>query len=462
MASAAGYQIAREKYQAQASQASLQADIRRQEVMQAELQRAQHTQQALESQIARSQAEAETRIAQERLRFYESDFAQSKVHILLQGFQAVSSIFHNISWTAALIMGATAQMFLKEKVDDTGLALTYTFWAVGLLTLVMLVHSIFVASLSLTDATKLAYQGTRGIDDIRRAFHGLMKRRGEVFWNFVAGFCCFNCLVLLTVWAKLDAREGIGSHIGQSSAIYGASVTAGYLLIPAMRMYCSFRSIREEFEVKQKGDSVVTDFRRQGRTGAELTEADLVPDEVIQEARTKGAGRRPRERQGSITLAQAAAAAQPAAAGGHQPPEEEEDDPADLFQEGDAPDAADPDYAPAEDASAALPAGFETRSAEPEALPREQWTPDRHTTQCTSCSRQFTTMRRKHHCRLCGNIYCNDCCKNQMLMQRPGGKGKAMQRVCDECLSGARRTYAVQEGPLLGEDMSSVAGSLRS
>eukprot|EP00662_Eupelagonemidae_sp_cell21_P024156 gene24157-36902_t len=60
-----------------------------------------------EAQISRTQHEAETQMAQEQL----SEFAQNKVHILLQGFNAISSIFHNIAWIASLLMGFTATMY---------------------------------------------------------------------------------------------------------------------------------------------------------------------------------------------------------------------------------------------------------------------------------------------------------------------------------------------------------------
>eukprot|EP00756_Hemistasia_phaeocysticola_P057046 Hpha_TRINITY_DN33681_c0_g1::TRINITY_DN33681_c0_g1_i1::g.43337::m.43337 len=487
MASAAGYQIAKEKYQAQASQAGLQADIRGQEVFQAELQRSQHTQQALEAQIAKSQAEAETRIAQERLRFYESDFAQSKVSILLQGFHAISAVFHLIAWTAALIMGSVAQMFNKEKVDATGDALTYVFWVVALCALVMLVHCIFVASLSLTDATKLAYQGTKGIDDIRRAFHGLMKRRGEVFWNFMIGFMMFNCEIILTVWVKLDTRDGVGSssNLSNKSYIFGSVVTALYILIPGIRMIVAFCSIRSEFKVDRTAD-VTEDFRQQGRTGAELTEQDLVSDR-----RPQVPNRRPPSTKSANPLPPSQAPPQP---GGplfadRPAPQPDDDDPFEATGgdwgagRGGGGEAAAPygvgeeEYAPqgytpqgrgngADGFTFGAPPSDEVsppppRAGPPVALGRDQWTPDRHAPECSACRVPFTRLRRKHHCRLCGEVFCHACSRNQLRMLKANRKGTSLERVCDDCLQGGRFDDN-QLGPQLREDLSSMAGSIRS
>ncbi|XP_022297923.2 rabenosyn-5-like [Crassostrea virginica] len=38
-----------------------------------------------------------------------------------------------------------------------------------------------------------------------------------------------------------------------------------------------------------------------------------------------------------------------------------------------------------------------------------QWMPDSHTKECPYCRRSFTLMRRRHHCRLCGDIMCDKC-----------------------------------------------------
>lgn len=38
------------------------------------------------------------------------------------------------------------------------------------------------------------------------------------------------------------------------------------------------------------------------------------------------------------------------------------------------------------------------------------WMPDSTSIECYDCSAKFSTFRRKHHCRLCGQIFCTKCC----------------------------------------------------
>lgn len=37
------------------------------------------------------------------------------------------------------------------------------------------------------------------------------------------------------------------------------------------------------------------------------------------------------------------------------------------------------------------------------------WVPDSHTDRCTACKTLFTLINRKHHCRICGRIFCSEC-----------------------------------------------------
>ncbi|XP_037912111.1 putative 1-phosphatidylinositol 3-phosphate 5-kinase isoform X2 [Hermetia illucens] len=45
------------------------------------------------------------------------------------------------------------------------------------------------------------------------------------------------------------------------------------------------------------------------------------------------------------------------------------------------------------------------------------WMPDEKAKECYDCSLKFTSFRRKHHCRLCGQIFCSKCC-NQVVPGR--------------------------------------------
>lgn len=57
--------------------------------------------------------------------------------------------------------------------------------------------------------------------------------------------------------------------------------------------------------------------------------------------------------------------------------------------------------------------------------------PDSKSKECYECSQKFTTFRRKHHCRLCGQIFCSKCC-NQVV---PGKiiKCSGDLKVCTYC-----------------------------
>jgi hypothetical protein len=56
------------------------------------------------------------------------------------------------------------------------------------------------------------------------------------------------------------------------------------------------------------------------------------------------------------------------------------------------------------------------------------WVPDSEVTKCTLCGEKFLIIRRKHHCRQCGNIICSDCSKKKKDIP-----GQGIQRVCDSC-----------------------------
>ena len=48
---------------------------------------------------------------------------------------------------------------------------------------------------------------------------------------------------------------------------------------------------------------------------------------------------------------------------------------------------------------------------------KQYWMPDSNCRQCYECGDRFNTFRRRHHCRICGQIFCSRCC-NQVLPGR--------------------------------------------
>lgn len=58
------------------------------------------------------------------------------------------------------------------------------------------------------------------------------------------------------------------------------------------------------------------------------------------------------------------------------------------------------------------------------------WAEDHEALYCGCCHNAFTFYRRKHHCRECGVIICNDCSMSRAVVE--GTEGRA--RLCDKCV----------------------------
>ncbi|XP_018563541.1 putative 1-phosphatidylinositol 3-phosphate 5-kinase [Anoplophora glabripennis] len=62
---------------------------------------------------------------------------------------------------------------------------------------------------------------------------------------------------------------------------------------------------------------------------------------------------------------------------------------------------------------------------------KQYWMPDSVSKECYECSEKFTTFRRRHHCRVCGQIFCSQCCNQQIPGKIFGCTGDL--RVCTYC-----------------------------
>mgnify|MGYP001305723437 CR=1 FL=1 len=85
--------------------------------------------------------------------------------------------------------------------------------------------------------------------------------------------------------------------------------------------------------------------------------------------------------------------------------------------------------------------------------PNSAWQPDSGASECPLCSQEFTTFKRRHHCRRCGRVVCHECSKrswiphSKMVSSRNGATWlnanrempRAPQdythrvRICDDC-----------------------------
>ncbi|KAG8233388.1 hypothetical protein J437_LFUL013168, partial [Ladona fulva] len=45
---------------------------------------------------------------------------------------------------------------------------------------------------------------------------------------------------------------------------------------------------------------------------------------------------------------------------------------------------------------------------------KQYWMPDSVSKECYECGEKFTTFRRRHHCRVCGQIFCSRCCNQEI------------------------------------------------
>lgn len=75
--------------------------------------------------------------------------------------------------------------------------------------------------------------------------------------------------------------------------------------------------------------------------------------------------------------------------------------------------------------------------------------------ECYDCKSVFTTWRRKHHCRICGQIFCSRCASNVIKGSRFGYDG--MVRVCNLCLE---KLAKVEEDD--DDDRRSITSSVTS
>ncbi|KAL9836515.1 lateral signaling target protein 2 homolog isoform 4-T4 [Geothlypis trichas] len=67
------------------------------------------------------------------------------------------------------------------------------------------------------------------------------------------------------------------------------------------------------------------------------------------------------------------------------------------------------------------------------ARPLPEWVPDSTCSQCSACRSPFTLLRRRHHCRSCGRIFCARCSPNTAVL--PFYSQSKPVRVCTHCYS---------------------------
>ncbi|KDN36771.1 hypothetical protein K437DRAFT_260021 [Tilletiaria anomala UBC 951] len=83
-----------------------------------------------------------------------------------------------------------------------------------------------------------------------------------------------------------------------------------------------------------------------------------------------------------------------------------------------------------------------------EGLSKKFWMADENVKECRECLSYFTPFRRKHHCRLCGQIYCSRCASHIIPGVRFANDG--MIRVCNFCMRMLEEYDAEEAGSTFG------------
>lgn len=88
-------------------------------------------------------------------------------------------------------------------------------------------------------------------------------------------------------------------------------------------------------------------------------------------------------------------------------------------------------------------------------LGRDYWLDDSSATKCRSCERKFTAFRRRHHCRICGKIFCGNC---TTFIDGQKFNYNGNMRVCLTCLKLANKLedYISSEDESIIDDGSSI------
>ncbi|OWZ22094.1 hypothetical protein PHMEG_0003260 [Phytophthora megakarya] len=74
-----------------------------------------------------------------------------------------------------------------------------------------------------------------------------------------------------------------------------------------------------------------------------------------------------------------------------------------------------------------------------------RWVEDAAARNCAKCERVFSLVNRRHHCRVCGEIFCHACSRTRMVLATNPGEIPRRQRVCDPCATHAHSSAVLYE-----------------
>ncbi|KAL6995868.1 Protein free1 [Sarracenia purpurea var. burkii] len=86
---------------------------------------------------------------------------------------------------------------------------------------------------------------------------------------------------------------------------------------------------------------------------------------------------------------------------------------------------------------------------------KDHWVPDEAVSKCTACATDFSAFVRKHHCRNCGDIFCDKCTHGRIALTTE--ENAQPVRVCDRCMAEVTQRLSTAK-----ETTSKSAGGLQS
>jgi 1-phosphatidylinositol-3-phosphate 5-kinase len=78
---------------------------------------------------------------------------------------------------------------------------------------------------------------------------------------------------------------------------------------------------------------------------------------------------------------------------------------------------------------------------------RQHWMPDRLCRHCYACDTPFTVFRRRHHCRICGQVFCSNCSGFFVPSKNPNQNpdAKTILRACKMCFEQGSEKRQIEE-----------------
>eukprot|EP00301_Raphidiophrys_heterophryoidea_P024075 c76_g1_i1.p1 GENE.c76_g1_i1~~c76_g1_i1.p1 ORF type:complete len:323 (-),score=101.63 c76_g1_i1:426-1265(-) len=63
-----------------------------------------------------------------------------------------------------------------------------------------------------------------------------------------------------------------------------------------------------------------------------------------------------------------------------------------------------------------------------------QWVPDKQAPKCFDCQEPFNAIRRRHHCRCCGGVFCTNCSSHNVIIYGE------VKRACSKCTASCKNS----------------------